>query len=71
LVIADTGRGISPEIIDRIFDPFFTTDSEGAGLGLSVVKRLVVQNNGDIKVTSQLREGTKFTIKLPLVEEAM
>ncbi|MDK2985884.1 MAG: two-component system, NtrC family, sensor histidine kinase AtoS [Clostridia bacterium] len=69
LVIADTGKGISPEIIDRIFDPFFTTYAEGTGLGLSVVKRLVIQNNGDIRVASRPGEGTRFTIKLPLIEE--
>ncbi len=69
LIIEDTGKGISPEIIDTIFDPFFTTYSEGTGLGLSVVKSLVIQNNGDIRVVSRLEKGTKFTIKFPLLEE--
>jgi two-component system NtrC family sensor kinase len=69
LLIKDTGKGISTDIIDAIFDPFFTTYSEGTGLGLSVVKSFVIQNNGDIRVVSRPGKGTSFTIKFPLIEE--
>ena len=66
--IGDTGFGISPELIDRIFDPFFTTKSEkgGIGLGLSIAKKMITDNNGNIDVTSEQGKGTIFKITLPL-----
>ncbi len=66
--IGDTGLGISPELIDRIFDPFFTTKSEkgGIGLGLSLAKKMITDNNGNIDVTSEQGKGTIFKITLPL-----
>jgi PAS domain S-box-containing protein len=66
--IGDTGLGISPELIDRIFDPFFTTKSEkgGIGLGLSIAKKMITDNNGNIDVTSEQGKGTIFKITLPL-----
>lgn len=69
LIIADTGQGRAPEIIDRILAPFFTTYAEGTGLGLPVVKSSVIQNKGDIRVAGRLGEGSRFIIKLPLTEE--
>ncbi len=71
IVIADTGKGIPVEIQERIFDPFFTTDSDGTGLGLSVVKRLVMQNNGEIRVSSRVGRGTRFVINLPLYQKEL
>jgi len=68
IIIEDTGKGIPPKHLNRIFDPFFTTDPEGIGLGLSVVKRLVMQNNGEIKVVSRVNKGTKFIITFPVHE---
>jgi len=70
IIIEDTGRGIPPKHLNRIFDPFFTTDPEGTGLGLSVVKRLVMQNNGEVKVISKVNKGTKFIITLPVHERS-
>ncbi len=66
--IKDTGCGIEPDIKDRIFDPFFTTkkQGEGSGLGLDIVKRIIEKHEGTIEVESELNEGSKFTIKLPL-----
>lgn len=70
LKVADTGCGMSQNIIDRIFDPFFTTKEvgQGTGLGLSVIKGLVDKMNGHITVTSEVGKGTVFTILLPLLE---
>ena len=67
----DTGRGISPENIDRVFDPFFTTKdvSSGTGLGLSISYGIVEKHNGSIEVDSTLGEGTIFTIRLPVQTE--
>lgn len=64
--IADTGTGISPELMQRIFDPFFTTKRrEGTGLGLSISQMLVTRQGGGISVDSEHGRGTTFTVWLP------
>ncbi len=70
LMIKDTGSGIRPEIIERIFDPYFTTKDpdKGTGLGLSVVHGIITSCKGSIKVSSQIREGSTFTIYLPIFD---
>ena len=66
--IADTGTGISPEIIDRIFDPGVTTKGVGVGtgLGLSISYNIVRKHQGDLRVESRVGEGTTFTVILPM-----
>jgi signal transduction histidine kinase len=68
--IADTGSGMSEEVVDHIFDPFFTTKptGQGTGLGLSVSYGIIKNKHGDMTVKSQPGEGTVFTIKLPRIE---
>lgn len=62
LKIQDTGIGIPLENLSRIFDPFFTTNKNGTGLGLSVVHQIVEKHSGCIHVSSEVDQGTTFTI---------
>jgi signal transduction histidine kinase len=66
--VADTGKGIPPEVLPKIFDPFFTTKEvgKGTGLGLSIVYKIVEQHGGTISVDSTVGVGTRFTVVLPL-----
>jgi PAS domain S-box-containing protein len=68
LTIADTGTGIPPEIIKSIFEPFVSTKGEkGTGLGLWIVKGIIENHSGKMRVKSKLGSGTVFKIDLPVV----
>jgi signal transduction histidine kinase/CheY-like chemotaxis protein len=64
--IADTGDGISPDILPRIFDPYFTTKKTGTGLGLATVYSIVKKHGGGIAAGSRPGSGAVFDIYLPL-----
>ncbi|MFH1421156.1 MAG: cache domain-containing protein [Planctomycetota bacterium] len=66
--IADTGSGISEEVISKIFDPFYSTKEMGTGLGLSITQGIIESHKGGIEVKSKANEGTTFTIRLPVEE---
>jgi signal transduction histidine kinase len=68
VTISDTGRGISPEHLDKIFEPFFTTKlvGENTGLGLSITSGIVERHHGSITVESCPGLGTTFTVTLPV-----
>ena len=70
VAVADNGIGMSPETMKRIYDRFYRGDTEkryeGAGLGLSLVQRIVQLHGGKIRVESIPSEGTAFTVTLPV-----
>jgi len=63
--VADAGKGIPRESLDKIFEPFFTTKDKGTGLGLAIVYNIIKKHHGDITVESEEGKGTVFTITLP------
>lgn len=63
--VADTGKGIPPEVQKRLFDPFFTTKEAGTGLGLPIAARIVEKHGGVIQVQTHANRGTTFSIVLP------
>ncbi len=69
--VADTGSGISPEILPRIFDPFFTTKEvgKGTGLGLATVYGIIQQHQGWIELDSSVGVGTEFRIHFPCMAD--
>lgn len=74
LEVADTGEGIPPSQIDQVFNRFVRVDASrsrargGAGLGLSIARSLVEAHGGEMTLTSTLGQGTRVTMRLPLVE---
>lgn len=66
--VEDNGSGISPEIRKEIFKPFFTTKERGkyAGLGLSISRDIIRRYGGSIDVSTKIKEGSVFTVRLPL-----
>ena len=69
--VADTGPGISEDMLDKVFDPYFTTKSaaQGTGLGLAVVDGIVSVHGGRIEVDNRPGNGIEFKIFLPRNEE--
>jgi len=71
LIVSDSGIGIAPEALPHIFEEFYRAanvkamGTEGTGLGLSLVKRIVDLYQGEVRVESELEKGTTFTVTLP------
>jgi two-component system sensor histidine kinase PilS (NtrC family) len=70
IIVADTGKGMDGDEMSRVFEPFFTTKSGGTGLGLATVYRIMEAHGGRIMVDSTRGVGTKFTLSLPITQEA-
>jgi len=67
LSVADSGTGMSPDVLEHIFEPFFTTKEagKGTGLGLATVYAIVQQSGGFVTVESTVGSGTTFHVHLP------
>ncbi|MEE4311349.1 MAG: ATP-binding protein [candidate division KSB1 bacterium] len=64
LEIRDRGCGMSHDVLKKIFEPYFTTKQRGMGLGLSIVRRIIEDHEGDIEITSAEGKGTRVLISL-------
>jgi nitrogen-specific signal transduction histidine kinase len=71
VTVSDNGEGIPPARIPKLFMPFFTTKNKGSGLGLANAKKIIDHLHGTIEVTSEIGVGTTFTIRIPLVSDAL
>jgi two-component system sensor kinase FixL len=65
LVVADTGKGVPPEILARLFDPFMTTKRDGMGLGLAIVRAVVEAHGGRVTAFTPAEGGAAFRVSLP------
>lgn len=67
VAVTDNGPGIASDKLDRILEPFFTTKSQGTGLGLAIVQSVVSAHKGRLEVDSELGNGSRFVILLPVM----
>jgi two-component system, sporulation sensor kinase E len=65
ITFQDDGQGMSPETLSQLFQPYFTTKTQGTGLGLLIVRRIVREHGGEVEVQSEEGVGTAFTLHLP------
>jgi signal transduction histidine kinase len=73
IAVADTGKGIPPEVRSRIFDPFFTTKEvgKGTGQGLAIARTVIVEKHGGtLHFETEVGKGTTFIIRLPIHGQA-
>jgi len=77
VIIWDKGPGIPPEIINKIFDRLFKSDdsrsnfSSNHGLGLAITKKLIIENGGDIEVSSEIEKRTAFILYFPKYKDSL
>jgi signal transduction histidine kinase len=65
--VKDSGLGIPETLHEKIFEPFMSHGKkEGTGLGLSITKKIIEEHGGRISVESDIGEGAKFVISLPI-----
>jgi len=65
IVVADTGMGMSPEVLAHVLEPFYTTKNDGSGLGLTIAAQIVRDHGGELKLDSREGESTTVTMRLP------
>ena len=67
--VADTGEGIRPEDLPHVFETLFTTKSDGTGMGLPIVRRILKAHGGSIEIESEPGAGTRATLTIPIDSE--
>lgn len=70
LTVADNGCGMDSDTCNHVFEPYYTTKSNGTGLGLTTVYKIIKEFQGDISVTSELNRGTVFTVSIPVPQKS-
>ncbi len=68
ITVSDTGCGMKKEMLKQIFDPFFTTKRKGTGLGLPVVKNIMVNHGGFVLADSKEGKGSRFCLYFPATQ---
>ena len=68
LLFRDNGPGFPAEVLSRAFEPYFTTKSRGAGLGLAMVKKIVDEHGGEVRLSNREGGGAEVRIRLRLAE---
>src|SRR5215831_9539379 len=63
--VADTGKGIDPNVVDRIFNPLFTTKSNGMGMGLAICRSIIEGHDGRLWASAGAEGGSVFQFVLP------
>lgn len=71
LSVKDSGCGMTDKQMEKIFEPYYTTKSNGTGLGLTVLFKIIKEHGGDIHVLSVKDEGSEFIISLPIPQEEL
>jgi OmpR-family two-component system manganese-sensing sensor histidine kinase len=75
VTVQDTGIGIAPEQLPHLFDRFWRADQarshhdQGAGLGLAIAQAVAQRHGGEISVQSETGQGSRFTVRLPLISK--
>ncbi len=67
IVFSDSGTGISANDLSRVFEPFYSGRKKGTGMGLSIVRKIVLVHKGNINIESTVGKGTTVTITLPVI----
>ncbi|MGH7163502.1 MAG: sensor histidine kinase [Planctomycetota bacterium] len=70
LEIADTGRGIAPEHLDKVFQVYYSASKAGSGLGLPTARRILEEHGGSVELESELGKGTRVRLLLPAARDA-
>lgn len=69
LSVLDNGSGFPENLVARVFEPYMTTKDKGTGLGLPIVKKIVEEHGGSIKIENRMTGGTCVSISFPLLVE--
>ncbi|MES2309591.1 MAG: GAF domain-containing protein [Verrucomicrobiota bacterium] len=68
LTVSDTGHGMTPEVVDRLFTSFLSSKTHGTGIGLAIVRKIMENHRGKIRVTSKKGKGSQFQLLFPVFE---